>query len=66
MLLPTVDVPEVLVKDKFEALSVSVSVLPDAPNEPPVPMTKALPALTVVAPANAMLLPVNVKVPEPA
>ena len=66
MLLPTTDVPEMLVKDKLEALSESVSVLATAPKEPPVPMASVLPALTVVVPAKAVLLPVKVKTPVPA
>ena len=66
MVLATVDVPDVLVNDKVEVASVSASVLPAAPKEPPVPTAKVLPALTVVAPANALLLPVNVTTPVPA
>lgn len=66
MVLATVDVPDVLVNDKVEVASVSASVLPAAPKEPPVPMAKVLPALTVVAPANALLLPVKVTTPVPA
>jgi hypothetical protein len=66
MVLPTVDVPEDSVNNKLAALSAKAKVLPAAPNEPPVPMAKVLPALTVVAPANALLLPVKVTTPAPA
>ena len=64
--LPTMDVPEASVNNKLAALSAKAKVLPAAPKEPPVPMAKVLPALTVVAPANALLLPVRVRVPAPA
>ena len=65
-MLPTMDVPEASVNNKLDALSAKAKVLPAAPREPPVPMANVLPALTVVAPANALLLPVKVKVPVPA
>ena len=66
MVLPTVETPDVFVNDRFDVLSVSVKVLPAAPNDPPVPMARFLAALTVVDPANALLSPVKVSVPAPA
>ena len=66
MVLATVEVPDVLVNVRLDAASVSISVPPAAPKEPPVPIAKVLPALTIVAPAKALLFPVRVRMPAPA
>ena len=66
MALPTVEVlPAAPVNCKVDPVPKAI-VLPVAPNEPPVPMANVLLALTVVVPANALLLPVNVTTPVPA
>ena len=66
MVLPMVDVPLALVKPTLAVALAKFRVLPAAPKEPPVPMANVLSALTVVAPAKALLLPVRVTTPVPA